>query len=1227
MRVKRVVLHGFKTFAQKTEFIFDPGITAIVGPNGSGKSNVADGVRWCLGEQSFSLLRSKKTADVIFSGSDKRARLGMASVNVILDNSQGEMAIDFDEVEISRRAYRDGDNEYLVNGQKVRLLDVNELLAPSGLGNRTYAVIGQGLIDRVLSLKPEERRSLFEEAAGITGYQSKRGTTLRRLDATQLNLTRIQDIVAEISPRLKYMRRQADRYSEYVQIEADLRDQLREWYGFRWHSQLAELSAQQEIEAGLRRSVALRQEAVDGVRGELLAIRQRQTELRADVGDLHGTSSDLHRRADQVGRELAVSRERARQLQVRRDETEREIAELSSRRQTAEQRAIDLAEELAAAQSAHNARQERVQALQVILTAHQADRQSLLEQVEQTRRRATTLQNRTTERSSQLAQAQARRATLTNAQKEQTQAGATAQAEAERVRQELAQAQSEVSQNESEAADLQAEIRPLEDETKGLQETLAQAEQARQAADRAVDRLQTRLDLLERLRNEGAGYASGVKAVLQAGTDGQQDDPMLAGILGTVASLIRVPAHLDKAIETALGGALQNVVTATWSDSREAIDFLKRTGRGRATFLPLDRLHVPNALDAPNLPGILGNAADLVEYDSRVESAALQLLNRTWIATDLAAARSALDSIRGSGPRPTLVTQDGEIVRPGGAVTGGEDSRRRDDSMLAREREFRELPGQIQSAQAVGKENAGICRRLAAQLEALGVQTLAAQENLAALVRADRQRRERVEEVRRRLDRAEQSVRWQSDLHTRSSAELAQLADQEAGLTAELATLESEVAEAAIALTQAETQAEASRADDLLQQMAELKTAAAEALGHLRSRQSLLDDQRSSGQFTHTQIQAKSSHQADLDNSLAELTRQIATLTEKEAQLNLQIEELGAKIDPGERELTQLEQQRTGAEQREQALQQILRRDEATFNTAQLKLQRCEDGLGILRREIEHDFGLVALEQSDALADQPPLPLDSMVEHLPVVHQLPEGMEDEVREMRARLQRLGNVNPEALHEYEEASTRHEFLLSQSKDLEAAAADMRKIIAELDQRMSVAFDSTFRAVDKEFVEFFKILFNGGTAKLSLTDPEDLTNTGIEIVARPPGKRPQSLALLSGGERSMTALALIFAILRVSPTPFCILDEVDAALDEANVDRFRDALRSLSGETQFILITHNRRTLETADTIYGITMGGDGVSKVISLRLDGDKIVRDDGGNDQDAEKLVEGLVGV
>ncbi len=442
-----------------------------------------------------------------------------------------------------------------------------------------------------------------------------------------------------------------------------------------------------------------------------------------------------------------------------------------------------------------------------------------------------------------------------------------------------------------------------------------------------------------------------------------------------------------------------------------------------------------------------------------------------------------------------------------------------------------------------------------------------------------------------------------------------------------MATLESEVAEAAIALTQAEAQAEASRADDLLQQMAELKTAAAEALGHLRSRQSLLDDQRSSGQFTHNQIQAKSSHQADLDNSLAELTRQIATLTEKEAQLNLQIEELGAKIDPGERELTQLEQQRTGAEQREQALQQILRRDEATFNSGLAQIAALRGWPGHLapgdRARLWPGGPGTERRPGGSAAPAPGLYGGASA----------RGGVNCPRAWRRRCGRCGpGCNAWATSTRKPStSTRKPPPATNSCSPSPRIWKPRpRTCARSSPSWTSACPSpstsTFRAVDKEFVEFFKILFNGGTAKLSLTDPDDLTNTGIEIVARPPGKRPQSLALLSGGERSMTALALIFAILRVSPTPFCILDEVDAALDEANVDRFRDALRSLSGETQFILITHNRRTLETADTIYGITMGGDGVSKVISLRLDGDKIVRNDGGSDQDAEKLVEGSGG-
>ncbi|MCB0072506.1 MAG: AAA family ATPase, partial [Caldilineaceae bacterium] len=312
MLIKRVVVQGFKTFAQKTEFIFDPGVTAIVGPNGSGKSNIVDAIRWCLGEQSFSLLRSKKTSDIIFSGSDKKARMGMAEVSLTLDNSGGEIPVDFEEVVITRRAYRDGDNEYLINGQRVRLLDVTQLLAQTGLGKRTYAVVGQGLIDRVLSLAPEERRALFEEAAGITGYQIKRQTTLRRLDATQQNLTRVQDIITELSPRLRYLKRQADRANERSQIAEDLRGLLRIWYGYRWHTALARLEHNHTEEEKFKASVDLRQRALTELGEKVASLRGEQTLLRARLGELHARGSVVHREAEEIGRELAVAQERLR---------------------------------------------------------------------------------------------------------------------------------------------------------------------------------------------------------------------------------------------------------------------------------------------------------------------------------------------------------------------------------------------------------------------------------------------------------------------------------------------------------------------------------------------------------------------------------------------------------------------------------------------------------------------------------------------------------------------------------------------------------------------------------------------------------------------------------------------------------------------------------------------------------------------------------------------------
>ncbi len=1212
MRIKRVVIHGFKTFARKTEFIFDPGVTAVVGPNGSGKSNIVDAMRWCLGEQSFGLLRSKKTSDVIFSGSDKKARLGMAEVSITLDNSAGEIPIDFTEVEISRRAYRDGDNEYLVNGQRVRLQDVVDLLAQTGLGKRTYSVVGQGLIDRALSMAPEERRSLFEEAAGITGYQAKRATSLRRLEATELNLTRVRDIVAELSPRLGYMRRQAERAREREQLARDLQAVLREWYGFRWHTALRNLEQHHTEEQATRLAATDRQATLTACTEEIDALRGRQATLRNQLADLHASGSQLHRQAEGVGRELAVTQERHHQTQARREDAERELAPLRGQMETLADRVSGLQTTIAALGTEVATRQRAVDVTQAEVGARQQERAQAQAVVEAARRALQQAQQRRTELHSRITQIDERRLALVASRDQQATALTAAGHDAAAASAALAAAEHAAGAAEAAVTAAQAEVTAQEAAIAGSREQLRGAEQRRQDADRALDRLQTRLDLLNRLRADGAGYAGGVRAVLQAGRQGEK----LSGILGIVASLVRVPPHLDKAIETALGGALQNIVVAHWSDATAAIELLKQQRGGRATFLPLDRLNNLPAIAAPRTPGILGNALDLVDCDRQVAPAIEQLLNRIWVAEDLPAARSALDAL-GGGPRPTVVTLAGEIVRPGGAVSGGSDSGRGDDSLLMRERELRELPGEIATSKQTANSAAKVCAELAQQIETGRVAMQQRQAAVSELANQEKLRRRELDELRRRTDRARQLQQFQSERLAQVDAEAEQLAVQQAELGQELTGAESSQTATLAALADAEAVLAAMAADALLQELANRRAALVEVQGSMNSQQGLADNMARNRQALTEQIARKERQIAELRGEAERLAGQIAELGGRESILNRQLEALQAEIDPIEAELSTLEQRLDGEELQERSLQQLLRKEESAWNAAQLQLQRSEDALYQLRHEIEQDLGLVALEQSADVAYQPPLPWDAFVEQLPVVESVPEAMEGEVRDSRNRLARLSNVNPEAAREYEEAAGRYEFLYTQAEDLEAAATDLRKIIAELDQRMQVELRRTFDAVAREFTHFFQQLFNGGTAHLELTDPDNIGASGIEIIARPPGKRPQSLALLSGGERSLAACALIFAILRVSPTPFCVLDEVDAALDEANIDRFRSTLETLSDETQFIIVTHNRRTLEGANTIYGVTMGDDGVSRVMSLRLEGDRILNQAASSDVEA----------
>jgi chromosome segregation protein len=1222
--LKTLQLHGYKTFASKTDFAFDGGVTAIVGPNGSGKSNVADSLRWVLGEQSFSALRGKRTEDMIFSGSEQRARLGMAYVSLTFDNSSGWLPIDFSEVEISRRAYRSGENEYYLNGNRVRLRDISELLGSSGLSERTYSIIGQGLIDQALSQRPEERRKLFEEAAGITVHQSKRDQAQQKLQEARANLTRAHDIISELTPRLRYLKGQARRAQEFQQIRADLDAQLRIWYGYRWRQGVIGLAAAQNRLADYAGIVAEENDALNALLKQTAARQTERAGLRDRLSDWHRASSQLHRQAEVVQRELAVRAEQIRLWSQQRAELEEELIHLAAGLEDGAERLRSAQAALAEANTAHGAQAERVAAAKRNLDEQEKKRQAQAGRLTQAQDAMLALRTQLADRRSRLSQAGERRAELGRGENEQTQA-------AQAGRNSLADLEKQIEALAEKVAAGEADLARLEvaRQTQGQALALAQeaerkAAEALNAAQRALARLNDQQELLERLRDEGAGLNAGARAVMAAARpraeaerprgeterasanepprakpNAPRGPAPLQGIIGALGELIEAPPELDRAMEAALGGRMQDIVVAGWEDAEAAVAFLKQTQAGRATFLPLDSLRPGRAVDAPKGPGILGLASDLINFDPRIRPAVELALNHVIVVADLATARRLL---RGDS-RATLVTVEGDIVRPGGSVTGGSDAKGRDSGLLARARTLRELPPQI-AAQ----------RKQVAAHEAAVAEARHAQEAARVALDALRSRRDELNAGQQKLtaernrlslaaDRARQTIAWHQERLGQVRKEIAGLDQAEAALHAAISSLTDQLAGQEAAVEAARHELAGLATDDLLNELARLRAEAAVSAGQLQSQQTRVAEIVALQRQRANEIATKEARLKTLGEQQTHAGQDASMHDQKAGTLAAEIATLSAQIDPAEARLARLEQEQRAGEGQERNLREQLRHTQMRQSQAELAVQRATDEQTHLRGEIEKELGLVVFESDELAADQPPLPIDGMVTRLPTVAELPDGLDESVRQLRAQIGRLGPVNLEALSEYNEVEARFNFLTSQSADLEKAVTDLELVIADLNGVMKREFLSAFKVIAAQFKEEFTNLFGGGTARLLLTDPDDPSTTGVEIIARPPGKREQGLALLSGGERALTAAALIFSILKARPTPFCVLDEVDAALDEANIGRFRDALRGLARQTQFILITHNRGTIEAADTIYGISMGADNTSQALSLKLEG------------------------
>jgi chromosome segregation protein len=1188
LRLKSLELHGYKTFAARTFFEFASGITAIVGPNGAGKSNIADSLRWVLGEQSYSLLRGKKTEDMIFSGSEHRPRVGMASAEVIFDNSAGWLPVDFAEVGMTRRAYRDGHNDYLLNGQHVLLREMNELLAAAGLSERTYTIVGQGLVDASLALKADERRRLFEEAAGVGLYRVRREEAMRRLENTRRNLERVHDIMAEIEPRLKTLERQARRANEYAAAQADLREVLREWYGYHWHRAQQDLQeAQESVQRFQERAKAART-MHESQQAEYSEFRRRLAQMRAQVNAWHRDLADVHLERESVNVALALMEERRRAASASAAATSARRQAAAGEEELARQRFGELDVERRRSQS------EMEEAVDQRTAAHETLKQAELQRgiLEGELQAA---RERLVGRSAQRAQTQARLDDLgarLELQRSRLEASAqaidVAQREVDAAREALRQAQIQTGDSDKRRQSAAADVEAARASASRSEELRGRILEERAALLSRHSRLEAQLQVLEQAEESLAGYADGARFLIDAARQSKLHSR------GALTAILDLPAELEVAIGAALGEAVDAVLLDSGEVER-ALKLLESDDAGRAALLAADSRSV-ELIKPPVDPELLGIASQLVQAPAELRASVDRLLGSTLVVRTRAAAQRLVGSIPAHG---RIVTLRGEVFRGDGLITAGKTAA---SSILSRPRQKRELSAAITDLTAQLHERDARIDEVSRALESARRAVSDCEVSLANAQVRLQEDHVAEQQAELELERRRRLLEWETSRHEeylpeRSGAEtdkenlivlVAEHESRSVGERQEIARLTSAISGLGLAEAQDQASYWSTRAAVAEQTAAGIETRMLEY--------------RQAAERIAMQMQGIDAQIAELGGEITQFESEKAALAERENALTRAAAALQDLLAPAEKELEQAEKQEGGHDESEGAAWRGASNAERVSTQAEIDLVRRQEALDSLRGRIVDDFGLVSFEYAAHVEGPVPLPFEGLVEELSSVAELRPDLEEALAQRRSRLRRLGLINPEAAREYEAESERYSFMSAQVQDLHQADADLRHVVSELDGLTRQEFARTFAAVDKQFRSTFARLFGGGSARLSLTDPDNLIETGIEIEARLPGRREQGLALLSGGERSLTAIALIFALLKISPTPVCVLDEVDAMLDEANVGRFRDLLKELSQETQFIIITHNRNTVQAADFIYGVTMGRDSTSQTISLKLD-------------------------
>ncbi|QEY34232.1 chromosome segregation protein SMC [Caproiciproducens galactitolivorans] len=1179
MLLKSLEIQGFKTFPDKTTLSFDKGITVVVGPNGSGKSNISDAVRWVFGEQSTRVLRCTKMEDVIFNGTPTRKAQGFAEVTLNIDNTLRQLPFDGDSVAITRRYYRSGDSEYLINKAAVRLKDINELFMDTGLGCDGYSIIGQGKIDSIVAARSEDRREIFEEAAGISRFRYRKEESERKLNQAQENLLRLNDILSELESRVGPLKEQAEKAEQYL-----------EWAG-----------EKRTLEIGLwlntlKKFGQILREHEDKI---LIARNQHETSEQ-ELDDIDRQIEENYRKSGECTARMDEIRQQAAQLEESAAKKDGEASVLQNdilhHNENIERIRREIEQSNLSGQDMDRdilEKNRHIEEKSQYINDQAAQAKKFEEQIEQIRKDMSETAEKIDDYTRQIAKLTAQATEAKVAKMTAVSSIAEIQLRISQIAESVRskKLQTEKLQNaEKEAkkklAEADERIHALSNSVKGYEMRLATRRKRMEDLKKQSDALyldaqehSRRAHLLEELERNLEGFSQSVKVIMKGARRGT-----ISGIHGPVSRLIKVPHQYAVAIETALGAAMQNIVVGNEQDAKRAIQLLKQRDSGRATFLPLSTIRGRELQETglEECPGYIGTAVSLCGCDEKYKDILNSLLGRIAVAEDL---DSAVAMAKRYGYRFRIVTLDGQVVNAGGSLTGG--SLVKNAGLLSRASEIERMKAQAAELQAKAQEAAAALKSATEEVSAAEASLSASKGELAT-----------AQEERFKMD-AERG-RTAADL-TAVRNDLLALQEEEKAATLRLngqreAQTDAQAREEEISRKQAFLQAELDKisgsrsglnrtVDELNARLQEIRMACLSAEKDVESlRAAIADierrklDHAGREQSLKEEIKAAQEECVKLRGQIESLRQEAQNMRETAKKCSGQIEELNAK---------RMEYERLSVELRAKEHEKSAEKEKIGHELARLE-ERKEN------LQKEYDEIISRLWEEYELTRREAEEVGAKIEN-------PLQAQKRLNELKSKIKALGTVNLAAVEEYKEVSERYEFMKAQVADVEKSREELKKLIGDLTHQMHELFLSRFKQINENFKSTFRELFGGGNAELSLCDPEDILNSGIDISVQPPGKIITHLESLSGGEKALVAIALYFAIMKVKPPPFCVLDEIEAALDDVNVNRFAAYLRRMTKNTQFIAITHRRGTMEEADVLYGVTMQDEGISKLLELRI--------------------------